>query len=508
VTSRLQPGLVLADSQLEREANTYLQRRLIVFYGVALALAVVLYVVSIPLLAVTDGWTWRLFLAPDKLAHLGAIVCTGAVLGTLRRRTFRANALVMFDALGLFIAMAACTTIYSMPVVYRMAPHSISGILGMFIVARAVVVPCSGMTTFLLSAPVTLSVLIPQLAYGTVYADIDVEYPPEQYPVVIAWHQITLWMAVGISTLASRINFGLRHQVRKAQQLGQYRLEERIGKGGMGEVFRARHAMLRRPTAVKLIHPDSTDPELFQRFEREVRQTSRLSHPNTISIFDYGRTPEGVFYYAMEFLDGADVREIIEKTGAMPPARVIHVLSQVCGALREAHGVGLVHRDIKAGNIMVCRSGGEHDVVKVVDFGLVKDLRGTSPVLTQLGQVCGTPETLAPEVLGGEESTPLSDLYSLGVVAYYMLTGISVYDAKSGADFIGHHLHTPAVPLRERIPSVPSDLEAAIHRCLEKIPEQRFADANELREALAACKDAGLWTQGEAIEWWRELEAA
>ncbi|MHC4137008.1 MAG: serine/threonine protein kinase [Planctomycetota bacterium] len=506
MTSRLQPGLVLADSQLEREANTYLQRRLIVFYGVSLILAVTLYVVAIPLLAWTDGWTRALFLAPDKLVHLAAILCTAAVLDRLRRRTFRANALVFLDALGLYIAIVACGVIYSL--VYRMAPHSISGILGLFIVARAVVVPCSAKTTFLLSAPATLAILVPQLAHGTAYADIDVEYPPGQYPIVVIWHQITVWMAVGIAAIASKINFGLRHQVRKAEQLGQYRLEERIGKGGMGEVFRARHAMLRRPTAVKLIHPDATDPELFHRFEREVRQTSRLSHPNTISIFDYGRTPDGVFYYAMEYLDGADLREIVEKTGPMPPARVIHILTQSCGALREAHEVGLVHRDIKAGNVMVCRSGGEHDVVKVVDFGLVKDVRGTSPSLTQLGQVCGTPETLAPEVLGGEESTPQSDLYSLGVVAYYMLTGISVYDAKSGADFIGHHLHTPPVPLHERLPSVPPDLEAAIHRCLEKVPARRFADVNGFREALVACKDAGLWTQGEAVEWWRELEAA
>jgi serine/threonine-protein kinase len=506
VTSRLQPGLVLADSQLEREANTYLQRRLIIFYGVSLILGASLYVVAIPLQAWKDGWTRELFLAPDKLVHLASVLGIAAVLDQLRRRTFRANALVLLDALGLYIAIAACAIVYAL--VYRMAPHSISGILGLFIVARAVVVPCSAKTTFLLSAPATLSILIPQLAYGTIYADIDVEVLPGQYPVYVIWHQITMWMAVGIAALASRINFGLRHQVRKAEQLGQYRLEERIGKGGMGEVFRARHAMLRRPTAVKLIHPDTTDPELFQRFEREVRQTSRLSHPNTISIFDYGRTPEGVFYYAMEYLDGADLREIIEKTGPMPPARVIHILTQVCGALREAHGVGLVHRDIKAGNIMVCRSGGEHDVVKVVDFGLVKDMSGTSPVLTQLGQVCGTPETLAPEVLGGEEATAASDLYSLGVVAYYMLTGISVYDAKSAADYIGHHLHSPPVPLRDRLPGVPPDLEAAIHSCLEKVPARRMADAHALREALAACKDAGLWTQGEAVEWWRQLEAA
>ena len=163
-------------------------------------------------------------------------------------------------------------------------------------------------------------------------------------------------------------------QVRDAQQLGQYKLEEKIGEGAMGEVYRATHAMLRRPTAIKLLRPEIAGEETLRRFEREVQQTSRLSHPNTVSIYDYGHTAEGFFYYAMEYLDGANLEEIVDRTGPMPAARAIYILRQACGALSEAHRAGLVHRDIKSGNILLCRQGGLHDVVKIVDFGLVKDL--------------------------------------------------------------------------------------------------------------------------------------
>jgi serine/threonine-protein kinase len=331
-----------------------------------------------------------------------------------------------------------------------------------------------------------------------------VEIWPEDFFEAVVWNLVVLFLAVCVAAVASRINFGLRHQVREAQRLGQYRLEERIGEGAMGEVYRGKHAMLRRPTAIKLIHPDATDPDMLQRFEREVRETSRLSHPNTIRVFDYGRTPEGVFYYAMEYLDGANLREIVERSGPMPPARVIHALTQVCGALQEAHDTGLVHRDIKPGNIILCQRGGVYDVIKVVDFGLVKDLGAASPALTQVGQICGTPETMAPEVLGGAEATPASDLYAVGVVAYYLLTGTPVFDASSATEFIGHHLHTPPLPLHERIPSVPPDLAAAVHRCLAKDPADRFASARQLKVALERCTDADGWTEnrdgGPAVE--------
>ena len=185
----------------------------------------------------------------------------------------------------------------------------------------------------------------------------------------------------------------------------------------------------------------------------------------------------------------------------MTPARVIHVLQQACGALKEAHDAGLVHRDIKPGNIMLCCVGGEHDVVRVVDFGLVKDVRSTSPSLTQVGFVCGTPETMAPEVLRGEDVTPAADLYALGVVGYFLLTRVSVFDAKSANDYIGHHLHTEPPPLRERDASLPADLEAVLMRCLRKEPGERYASAGKLRAELLLCADAG-WNEEQAAAAW------
>ncbi|MHC4550934.1 MAG: serine/threonine-protein kinase [Planctomycetota bacterium] len=506
MTTRPQPGLVLADTKLETEANLYLQRRLIVFYGVTVGLAGFLYVVGTFLMVLVEGWSRRVLLEPSRLVHAAATLSAVVVLLRLRRCTFRAGTLVFLDALGLYIAIGASVSIYALE--YGEGPVTLPAILALFIVARAVVVPCSAATTFLLSLPAPLCMLVVQLAHGTLYVMDGVEIWPEDFFEAVVWNLVVLFLAVCVAAVASRINFGLRHQVREAQRLGQYRLEERIGEGAMGEVYRGKHAMLRRPTAIKLIHPDATDPDMLQRFEREVRETSRLSHPNTIRVFDYGRTPEGVFYYAMEYLDGANLREIVERSGPMPPARVIHALTQVCGALQEAHDTGLVHRDIKPGNIILCQRGGVYDVIKVVDFGLVKDLGAASPALTQVGQICGTPETMAPEVLGGAEATPASDLYAVGVVAYYLLTGTPVFDASSATEFIGHHLHTPPLPLHERIPSVPPDLAAAVHRCLAKDPADRFASARQLKVALERCTDADGWTENDAAAWWQALEAA
>jgi serine/threonine-protein kinase len=361
----------------------------------------------------------------------------------------------------------------------------------------------------LLSVPAPMGMLVVQLAYGTQYIAEDLKIWPEDFAEFVIWNQVMLVFAVGIATVASLVNFRLRQKVRAARKLGQYHLEEQIGQGAMGEVHRASHAMLRRPTAIKLIRPDTADPEMLQRFEREVRETSRLMHPNTISIYDYGRAPDGVFYYAMEFLDGPDLRQAVDKTGPMPPARVIHLLCQVTGALREAHETGLVHRDIKPGNLVLCRRGSDQDMIKVVDFGLVRRVgaeAGSS--LTAIGEICGTPETLAPEVLLGEPAGPAADLYALGVVAYFLLTGIPVFEAQSAADFVGRHLHTPPPPLRDRDASLPPDLCAAVERCLEKDPARRFESALAFQNELVSCRDAGGWTEKDAAAWWHEMDAA
>jgi serine/threonine-protein kinase len=507
VKSTPHAGIVLADSKYESETNAYLQRRMAVFYGVMLTLLATLYVVDTILIVPWDGWTSNLVLAPSRLVHLGAVLGVAAILVLLLRKQCRERALVILDILGFHVVTAACVAVYAL--VYEQAPGQLITLVALFIIARAVIVPSSARTTLLLSVPAPMGMLVVQLAYGTQYIAEDLKIWPEDFAEFVIWNQVMLVFAVGIATVASLVNFRLRQKVRAARKLGQYHLEEQIGQGAMGEVHRASHAMLRRPTAIKLIRPDTADPEMLQRFEREVRETSRLMHPNTISIYDYGRAPDGVFYYAMEFLDGPDLRQAVDKTGPMPPARVIHLLCQVTGALREAHEAGLVHRDIKPGNLVLCRRGSDQDMVKVVDFGLVKRVGAAAgSSLTAIGEICGTPETLAPEVLQGELAGPPADLYALGVVAYFLLTGIPVFEAKSAADFVGHHLHTPPPPLRDRDAALPPDLCAAVERCLQKDPAQRFESALAFQKALEQCRDAGGWTESDAAAWWREMGAA
>jgi serine/threonine-protein kinase len=232
---------------------------------------------------------------------------------------------------------------------------------------------------------------------------------------------------VAVATAGSGVIYGLRREVRRALRLGQYTLEEKLGEGGMGVVYRARHALLRRPTAVKLLKGDRLGEASLRRFEREVQLTASLSHPNTVSVYDFGRTPEGVVYYAMEYLEGLSLEQLVAEAGAQPPGRVVHVLRQVLGALAEAHGVGLVHRDVKPGNVILCERGGLSDVAKVVDFGLVKDL-DAADALSHEGMLVGTPLYLAPEAIRSPNADPRSDLYSLGAVAYVLLTGNHVFD--------------------------------------------------------------------------------
>jgi serine/threonine-protein kinase len=263
--------------------------------------------------------------------------------------------------------------------------------------------------------------------------------------------------------------------------------------------------MMRRPTAIKLLRPEKAVESNRQRFEREVQLTARLTHPHTITIFDYGRTPEGVFYYAMELLDGASLEKVVAVAGGLAPARVVHVLYEVAGALVEAHDVGLIHRDIKPANIILCRQGGLHDFPKIVDFGLVKDLEpGGDAALTRADVIAGTPLYIAPEAITSPESvSPQSDLYSLGAVGYFGLTGQHVFDGRTLVEVCSHHLHTEPEPPSKRLNEpVPSDLEALLLECLEKDPSRRPAGARELRRRLEACAAFGGWTEDDARAWW------
>jgi eukaryotic-like serine/threonine-protein kinase len=296
-----------------------------------------------------------------------------------------------------------------------------------------------------------------------------------------------------------------------AKQLGQYALLEKLGAGGMGTVYKARHAMLRRPTAVKLLNVDTMSDTAIARFEREVQLTSGLSHPNTVAIYDYGRTPDGIFYYAMEYLEGMNLEDLVKRFGPLPEARLVHVLRQVCGALAEAHAAGLVHRDIKPANIFLTRRGGLRDFVKVLDFGLVKALDGEERAnLTSAHAVTGTPLYASPEAVSQPDQVDArTDVYAVGAVGYYLLTGTPVFTGASVVDICMKHVKTaPEPPSVRRGRPVSGDLERLLLRCLAKSPADRPCDAAGLVGELEACAIEGAWTVRDAEAWWAAREGA
>jgi serine/threonine-protein kinase len=321
---------------------------------------------------------------------------------------------------------------------------------------------------------------------------------------------IVLMMLVGYGSCVYGTHMinALRKEAFEARQLGQYRLRHLIGAGGMGHVYLAEHQLLKRPCAIKLIRPGKThDPRALARFEREVRATARLSHWNIVEIFDYGATDDGTFYYVMEYLPGLSVSELVERYGPMPPERAVHLLRQTCDALREAHAQGLVHRDIKPGNIFAAQRGGVHDVAKLLDFGLAKIVADVpSSQITQEGMITGSPLYMSPEqALGEEEPDARSDIYSLGAVAYYMLTGQPPFDDDKTMRVLVAHAHDQVAPPSSLRRDVPADLERIVLRCLAKDPAERFPNAESLDEALAACELASGWTRSHAALWWEQV---
>ena len=314
------------------------------------------------------------------------------------------------------------------------------------------------------------------------------------------------WSVIALifSGVASATLYGLRREVRDARRLGQYTLGEKLGEGGMGVVYRASHAMLRRPTAIKLLADGGGDASLA-RFEQEVHLLARLSHPNIVTVHDYGRTADGSFYYAMELLDGMDLEKLVAEDGPQPPERVIHIVRQVARGLHEAHDVGLVHRDIKPANVFLCRWWGEPDAVKVLDFGLAKNNADPQPSLTGSNVVLGTPLYISPEAVKGVAlADARSDIYSLGAVAYYMLTAEPVFTGSSAFEVCLQHLTSvPVVPSERLGRAVPADLEAIVLRCLAKSTADRFPNAAELERALAACAAADGWSAARAQAWWK-----
>jgi serine/threonine-protein kinase len=298
---------------------------------------------------------------------------------------------------------------------------------------------------------------------------------------------------------------GIRAQLHEALKFGQYKLVRSLGAGGMGEVYLAEHALLKRPCALKLIRPDAgADPVALARFEREVQSSAKLAHHNTIEIYDYGHTEDGTFYYVMEYLNGLSLGDLVKRHGPLPAGRAIYIFRQICAGLAEAHGLGLIHRDLKPANVFVAVLGGETDVAKVLDFGLVKVTKEPeATALTAEMTVSGTPHYMAPEqAAASRDLDARADIYALGAMLYYTLTGQPPFDGENAfAVMMAHARDSVARPSEVR-PGIPRDLEDVVLRCLAKNPADRFAGVRELSDALAACASASEWGPRQADEWW------
>jgi eukaryotic-like serine/threonine-protein kinase len=436
------------------------------------------------------------------LLHGSIVVAAGGTWLLLGARRIGPFALQVLDAVSLLaIGIMASGMVAMADVRYR---PELSVLLGMahVLVGRAALVPSTALRTTMVGL-----VTLQPLAIATYYAQRQPTTPEWLQPAGASLVMTIVWslLIVGLSVVTSHIIYGLRRKVEKAMQLGQYTVERLIGKGGMGAVYLARHSLLRRPTALKVLESDAAGVEAIARFEREVQTTSQLNHPNTVAIYDYGRTPDACFYYAMEYVDGFDLESLVAADGPQPPGRVAYILGQVCGALAEAHGKGLVHRDIKPANIMLCQRGFQPDFVKVLDFGLVRSQAAAAPELSAEHAVRGTPLYMAPEcVLSGRDVDARSDIYAVGAVAYFLLVGKPPFEGDSAIEVMARQVREAPVPPGLRSGrALPRALEALIMGCLEKEPDMRPSSMTALREAIEQL-DCGPWSEADARRWWQE----
>jgi len=482
------------------EQRGFLRRR-VAFYGrVGFIVSFGYWLVVNALLAVSSGDASAL---AHPANHVNLLVsATFATMWIIcRREALPADALRAVEGVGT-IAVCAAAAFYG----WGARSFDVSGFdavltITNILVFRAVCVPSTRSRTLVLGCLAAALALL----CGVLILDAGghLSDPGARLDLVmcIGW----LAVAITVSTITSAVIFGLRRRVREATRLGQYNIEERIGGGGMGEVYRASHALLRRPTAVKLLRPDAVSESGIARFEQEVRLTSMLTHPNTIAIYDYGRTADGVFYYAMEFLDGVDLESLVRVDGHQVPARVAHILRQACGSLDEAHAAGLVHRDVKPANLMLCQRGTMWDLVKVLDFGLVTDMRDPDLGGRVPATVVGTPHFIAPEAVHSPDRVDhRADVYALGAVAHFLLCGRTLFRGEHVSEILEQHVEArPPLP-SELAPDagIPAALEDLVMSCLEKDPGRRVQSARELLRRLAACDGIPDWTEAEARAWW------
>jgi hypothetical protein len=493
-----------AASSSSDDGRALLQSRLALLGRVMVGLAVLGYAMTGLVTLASGRQGTDALVSGSSLAHIAATVVFLVVWLVARGGPLPMVALRVIDVVGTLLP-AALLDVMALLLPVELRPDLASRHLVMalvttnMLIVRALLVPSRPSFTALVGVGAALSALTCAfMVDGPGTASNRVAY-------VFTW----MLLAVLSSTFGSGVIYGLRQQVRAAWQLGRYRLIEKLGEGGMGVVYRAEHAMLRRPTAVKLLDRNQVGAAGLARFEREVQLTAQLTHPNTIAIFDYGRTDDGIFYYAMELVDGLDLEALVRDHGPQPAARVAHLLRQACGSLAEAHAAGLVHRDIKPSNLVLTRRAGQGDVVKVLDFGLVKDAGGgdgdgVDATLSQDGAILGTPLYLSPEAITTPDRVgPPSDLYALGAVGYFLLTGRPVFEANSIVELCAAHIsESPLPPSKRGIEGIPPELERLILACLAKRPEARPQSAEQLASAIAT-SGVATWTREDAESWWR-----
>ena len=497
-----------AGGDVAETARRYLQTRLTLFTRLMFASMVALLVF---LTAMYQRYP-AIEPARNHVIFAGATILLGvmAVLwrAVLVRRTLSVRALYVLD--GIYAAGIGSAFAISAVLAKDLRPAGYTTLMyaAFTVFMRAIVVPSSGRRT----AVVSTLAFVPVWIAGVILARDTVQELPA--PAFVVGALVLGVVPILLASVGSDIIYGLRRQVSEAMQLGPYTLERKIGEGGNGAVYRAHHALLRRPTAIKLLRPDRVGADNIDRFEREVQHMSQLTHPNTVAVFDYGRSPDGVFYYAMEYLGGIDLEHLVARFGPQPAGRVVHILVQVCGALGEAHAAQLIHRDIKPANILLCERGAVADVAKVVDFGLVQEITRAAGASRA---ILGTPAYVAPEaVTDPERITHSVDLYALGAVGYFLITGRQLFDGKTPTEVCVQHVTEPPIPPSQR-PGVVIEpaLEAILLRCLAKQPADRFPSAAALAEALEALPPAADWSKAAAAAWWttfrdgqREVAAA
>jgi serine/threonine-protein kinase len=493
-------------------SREFLQQRVAAF-GRTVAILLFLSLIGRIFLGVVFGYWQREFLHPSFWAHAAAWVPVAGIWLICRSRPLGPRAVQVVEGVGLVLTSIALVIMGANLPAAAGAATTTAYALSFGLIARAIFVPSTARHTAWLGLAIGIPLVIAvYLNFLTVDLDVWNSHgffrTIEKKETLARSQAIQIGFAWALTTLlaawATRVIYGLRKQVRDARKLGQYIIEQKLGEGGMGVVYRARHGLLKRPTAIKLLGADRNTPDDIDRFRREVQMTAKLRHPNTVTIYDYGCTEDGTFYYAMELLDGVTLLEIVEAEGLLPESRVVHIMRQCAMALHEAHTIGLVHRDIKPNNIMMTQQGGVHDVTKVLDFGLVKNVDSKVDITNTISEaIIGTPRFMSPEqILDPPAVDARSDIYALGAVGYYLLTGRFVFEGTNPIEICAQHLSAipdPPSCVAER--DINPGLERIIMQCLEKQRDDRPASAAEIAEKLRSLP-IERWSQPHASQWW------